>query len=100
MKRAAYLPTTSEVFLDIYEEDSEDALNRHSEKLAIAFALLKTPPRSPIQIVKKLWVCADCHSATKFTSKVYNRDIVMRDRNRFHHFRNGDMLTQRFLVIG
>ncbi|XP_031372702.1 pentatricopeptide repeat-containing protein At4g21065-like isoform X2 [Punica granatum] len=44
MRRAGYLPSTSEVLLDIDEEDKEDALNRHSEKLAIAFALLKTPP--------------------------------------------------------
>ncbi|CAL5358967.1 unnamed protein product [Camellia sinensis] len=89
MKRAGYLPTTSEVLLDIDEEDKEDALNRHSEKLAIAFALLKTPPGTPIRIVKNLRVCADCHSATKFISKIYNREIVVRDRNRFHHFSNG-----------
>ncbi|KAI7987331.1 Pentatricopeptide repeat-containing protein [Camellia lanceoleosa] len=88
MKRAGYLPTTSEVLLDIDEEDKEDALNRHSEKLAIAFALLKTPPGTPIRIVKNLRVCADCHSATKFISKIYNREIVVRDRNRFHHFSN------------
>ncbi|XAR70958.1 hypothetical protein NMG60_11028016 [Bertholletia excelsa] len=89
IKRAGYVPTTSEVLLDIDEEDKEDALNRHSEKLAIAFALLKTPPRTPIRIVKNLRVCSDCHSATKFISKVYNREIVVRDRNRFHHFSNG-----------
>ncbi|GFZ08367.1 pentatricopeptide repeat (PPR) superfamily protein [Actinidia rufa] len=89
MKRAGYRPTTSEVLLDIDDEDKEDALNRHSEKLAIAFALLKTPPGTPIRIVKNLRVCADCHSATKFISKVYNREIVVRDRNRFHHFSDG-----------
>ncbi|KAM7459480.1 hypothetical protein LguiA_036474 [Lonicera macranthoides] len=89
MKRAGYVPGTSEVLLDIDEEDKEDALNRHSEKLAIAFALLKTPPGTPIRIVKNLRVCGDCHSATKFISKVYNREILVRDRNRFHHFRDG-----------
>lgn len=89
MKKAGYVPTTSEVLLDIDEEDKEDALNRHSEKLAIAFALLNTPPGTPIRIVKNLRVCDDCHSATKFISKVYNREIVVRDRNRFHHFKNG-----------
>lgn len=89
MKRAGYVPSTSEVLLDINEEDKEDALNRHSEKLAIAFALLKTPPGTPIRIVKNLRVCGDCHSATKFISKVYNREIIVRDKNRFHHFRDG-----------
>ncbi|PSS01131.1 Pentatricopeptide repeat-containing protein [Actinidia chinensis var. chinensis] len=96
MKRAGYRPTTSEVLLDIDEEDKEDALNRHSEKLAIAFALMKTPPRTPIRIVKNLRVCADCHSATKFISKVYNREIVMRDRNRFHHVRDGKCSCKDF----
>lgn len=89
IKRAGHVPTTSQVLLDIDEEDKEDALYRHSEKLAIAFALLNTPPGTPIRIVKNLRVCEDCHSATKFISKVYNREIVVRDRNRFHHFVNG-----------
>lgn len=89
MKRAGYVPTTSEVLLDIDEEDKEGALNKHSEKLAIAFALLNTPPGTPIRIVKNLRVCDDCHSATKFISKIYNREIVVRDRNRFHHFKDG-----------
>ena len=89
MKRAGYAPTTSEVLQDIDEEDKEDALNRHSEKLAIAFALLNTQPGTPIRIVKNLRVCSDCHSATKFISKIYNREIVVRDRNRFHYFKEG-----------
>ncbi|XP_061376457.1 pentatricopeptide repeat-containing protein At4g21065-like [Gastrolobium bilobum] len=89
IKRAGYVPTTSQVLLDINEEDKEDALYRHSEKLAIAFSLLNTPPGTPIRIVKNLRVCEDCHSATKFISKVYNREVVVRDRNRFHHFKNG-----------
>ncbi|KAK9100781.1 hypothetical protein Scep_024211 [Stephania cephalantha] len=89
MRRAGYVPTTSEVLLDIDEEDKEDALNLHSEKLAIAFALLNSRPGAPIRIVKNLRVCGDCHSATKFISKVYNREILVRDRKRFHRFRYG-----------
>ncbi|KAK9068355.1 hypothetical protein SSX86_012467 [Deinandra increscens subsp. villosa] len=89
IKMAGYVPTTSEVLLDIGQEDKEDALNKHSEKLAIAFALLKTPPGTPIRIVKNLRVCGDCHSATKFFSKIYHREILVRDRNRFHHFKDG-----------
>ncbi|KAE8731694.1 AFG1-like ATPase family protein [Hibiscus syriacus] len=89
MKRAGYVPLTSDVMLDIDEEDKEDNLNRHSEKLAIAFALTNTPPGTPIRIVKNLRVCSDCHSATKFISKIYNREIIARDRSRFHHFKDG-----------
>ncbi|KAK8954666.1 Pentatricopeptide repeat-containing protein [Platanthera zijinensis] len=89
LKRAGYVPTTSEMLLDIDDEDKEDALHWHSEKLAIAFALLKTLPGTRIRIVKNLRVCGDCHSATKFISKVYQREIVVRDRSRFHCFKDG-----------
>ncbi|XP_071721161.1 pentatricopeptide repeat-containing protein At4g21065-like [Rutidosis leptorrhynchoides] len=89
IKMAGYVPSTSEVLLDIGQEEREDALTRHSEKLAIAFALLKTPRGTPIRIVKNLRVCGDCHCFTKFVSKIYNREIVVRDRNRFHHFKDG-----------
>ncbi|PKU84301.1 pentatricopeptide repeat-containing protein At4g21065 [Dendrobium catenatum] len=89
LKGAGYMATTSEILLDIDEEDKEDALHWHSEKLAIAFALLKTPPGTKIRIVKNLRVCGDCHSATKFISKVYQREIVVRDRSRFHCFKDG-----------
>eukprot|EP00268_Persea_americana_P057513 TRINITY_DN6897_c0_g2_i2.p1 TRINITY_DN6897_c0_g2~~TRINITY_DN6897_c0_g2_i2.p1 ORF type:complete len:580 (+),score=92.91 TRINITY_DN6897_c0_g2_i2:94-1833(+) len=54
LRSAGYVPTTSEVLLDIDEEDKEDTLYRHSEKLAIAFALLNTKPGTPIRIVKNL----------------------------------------------
>ena len=89
MRAAGYVSTTTNVLLDIEEEDKEGALNKHSEKLAIAFALLKTSPRSTIRIVKNLRVCVDCHNATKLISLIYNRQIVVRDRNRFHHFKDG-----------
>ncbi|URE35011.1 PPR repeat [Musa troglodytarum] len=71
------------------EEDKEDALHWHSEKLAVAFVLLNTPPGTRIRIVKNLRVCGDCHAAFKFIAKVYDREIVVRDRNRFHCFENG-----------
>lgn len=74
------------------EEDGEEASDRvarHSEKLAVAFGLIKTSYGTPIRVMKNLRVCSDCHSATKLISKIYNREIIMRDQNRFHHFKNG-----------
>uniref|UniRef100_A0A0E0R3P6 DYW domain-containing protein n=1 Tax=Oryza rufipogon TaxID=4529 RepID=A0A0E0R3P6_ORYRU len=44
---------------------------------------------APIRIIKNLRVCADCHESAKLVSRVYGREIVMRDRTRFHHFRDG-----------
>ncbi|XP_057761915.1 pentatricopeptide repeat-containing protein At5g66520-like [Arachis stenosperma] len=90
LKIAGYVPEFGELLLDIDdEEDKETALSIHSEKLAIAFGLMNTAPGTPIRIVKNLRVCVDCHKATKFISKVYKRVIIVRDRTRYHHFKNG-----------
>lgn len=71
-------------------EQLQDRVNScHSEKLALALGLLRTSGGTSLRIVKNLRVCKDCHSFTKFISKVYNRQIVVRDRVRFHHFKNG-----------
>lgn len=61
----------------------------HSEKLAIAYGLAKTPEGRSLLIVKNLRVCRDCHYFTKFVSKAFDREIIVRDRVRFHHFRDG-----------
>ncbi|XP_062081703.1 pentatricopeptide repeat-containing protein At3g56550 [Humulus lupulus] len=61
----------------------------HSEKLAIAFGILRTPVGTCLRITKNLRVCRDCHTFTKFVSKAFNREIVVRDRVRFHHFKDG-----------
>ncbi|KAF6167247.1 hypothetical protein GIB67_043108 [Kingdonia uniflora] len=89
LKFAGYIPDTSEVFLDIGEEQKETALYQHSEKLAIAFGLISTNPGVTIRIVKNLRMCGDCHNAAKLISKLYERELVVRDRTRFHHFRQG-----------
>ncbi|XVF68369.1 hypothetical protein PTKIN_Ptkin10aG0199900 [Pterospermum kingtungense] len=89
LKLEGYAPHTTNVLADIEEEEKENALSYHSEKIAIAFMLLKTAPGTPIRIVKNLRVCADCHLAIKLISKVFEREIIVRDRSRFHHFRYG-----------
>lgn len=89
MKTAGYVPDTRIVLHDVDEELKEQALCHHSERLAIAFGLISTPPGQPIHIFKNLRVCPDCHTATKFISRIVGREIVARDANRFHHFKNG-----------
>lgn len=84
-----YSPMTALVLQDVDEQAKENVLAHHSEKLAIAFGLLNTAPQSPIRIVKNLRVCDDCHHAIKLISMIYNRKIIIRDRNRFHHFFDG-----------
>lgn len=89
IKEMGYLPDTSHVLLFVDQQEREVKLQYHSEKLALAFALLNTPPGSTIRIKKNIRVCGDCHSAFKFVSKVVDRKIILRDTNRFHHFHDG-----------
>lgn len=84
-----YVPDSDEMLYDMCEEETENPLMYHSEKLAIAYGLLKTKAGETIRVTKNLRVCKDCHQASKMISKVYDREIVMRDRNRFHHFKGG-----------
>ncbi|XXG66702.1 hypothetical protein AAC387_Pa06g0225 [Persea americana] len=84
-----YQPKLSEVLLDIEDSDKATQLQHHSEKLAVAFGLISTNPESKILVVKNLRSCEDCHSAMKFVSKIFQREIIIRDRVRFHHFKNG-----------
>lgn len=84
-----YRPNTSQVLLNMDDEDKASALFYHSEKIAVAFGLISTVPQTTLRVVKNLRICDDCHSSMKLISKIYNRTIIVRDRKRFHHFENG-----------
>ncbi|KAJ6290323.1 hypothetical protein OIU78_026114 [Salix suchowensis] len=84
-----YTPDIGAVLHDVEDEQKEYYLSYHSEKLAIAYGLLKLPPEASILVIKNLRICDDCHSAVRLISKLTNRVIVVRDANRFHHFRDG-----------
>ncbi|KAJ7542974.1 hypothetical protein O6H91_09G020300 [Diphasiastrum complanatum] len=86
MKKEGYPP---EAQLLLHESKTEVLLRGHSEMLAIAFGLISTPPDTPLHIFKNLRVCSHCHTATKFITKLVGRTMVVRDANRFHHFKNG-----------
>ncbi|XP_004509858.1 putative pentatricopeptide repeat-containing protein At3g49142 [Cicer arietinum] len=88
MKELGYVPETDSALHDVEEEDKEGHLAVHSEKLAIVFALLNTQ-ESQIRITKNLRVCGDCHIAAKLISKIVEREIIVRDTHRFHHFKDG-----------
>ncbi|XP_057843036.1 pentatricopeptide repeat-containing protein At4g02750 [Cryptomeria japonica] len=89
MKAAGYFPDSEQLLNDVEEEEKELFLGHHSEKLAIAFGLLNTSPGTTITVVKNLRVCVDCHTVVKFISKIVAREVVVRDANRFHHFKQG-----------
>ncbi|KAJ4893363.1 putative pentatricopeptide repeat-containing protein [Raphanus sativus] len=61
----------------------------HSERLAVAFAILNTSPGTEILVIKNLRVCEDCHVFIKMVSKIVDRRFVVRDASRFHYFEDG-----------
>lgn len=89
LRDAGYIPDITNVLLDVDEQEKEYLLSHHSEKLALAFGLINTSQRMPIRVVKNLRMCSDCHSFAKLVSKIYDREIVVRDNNRFHFFKQG-----------
>ncbi|KAF5180223.1 Pentatricopeptide repeat-containing protein [Thalictrum thalictroides] len=88
-RQAGYVPETDSMMHELEEEEREVALRFHSEKLAIAFGLMNSSEGSTIRIIKNLRMCDDCHSAIKFISTVTCREIIVRDKHRFHHFKEG-----------
>jgi len=89
LKEAGYCPDGSFVLHDIDEEQKYHNLRYHSERQAVAYGILKVPEGLPIRVMKNLRVCGDCHSAIKLIAKITGREIILRDANRFHHFKDG-----------
>lgn len=89
MERIGYVPDTRSVLHDINDEMKTEWVCGHSERLATMFGLIHTGSEMPIRITKNLRVCLDCHIWMKYVSKVTNRKIILRDTNRFHHFKHG-----------
>ncbi|PKI41251.1 hypothetical protein CRG98_038363 [Punica granatum] len=89
LKAEGYRAETDKVLHDLGDAEKGRSLEVHSERLAIAFGLISSQPGTTIRIVKNLRVCSDCHAVSKVLSRVTGRKIIMRDRNRFHHFVDG-----------
>ncbi|KAM7264414.1 hypothetical protein ACFE04_002097 [Oxalis oulophora] len=89
LKQAGFVPATDNVLFDIEDEEKEQFLGHHSEKLAIAFGLISSGPDEVIRVVKNLRVCGDCHESIKLITKITGREISVRDNNRFHSFVDG-----------
>ncbi|CAO2042630.1 unnamed protein product [Urochloa humidicola] len=89
LRKEGYTEDTRFVLHNVSEVEKIDMLHKHSERLAIAFGLISTRPGTPLRIAKNLRVCGDCHEFTKLVSKMFEREIVVRDANRFHHFSGG-----------
>ncbi|KAJ0020782.1 hypothetical protein Pint_31597 [Pistacia integerrima] len=92
LKEIGYVPETSLALHDIEEEHKEVQLYHHSEKLALVFAVMNQESMhceaSVIKIMKNIRICVDCHNFMKLASDLLQKEIVVRDSNRFHHFKD------------
>ncbi|KAI3787010.1 hypothetical protein L1987_41158 [Smallanthus sonchifolius] len=93
---AGYVPDIESVPLDLDDDMKVKVLHRHSERMAIAYALIRLHVGKPIIVKKNIRVCVDCHSAIKLISKVEGRKIILRDNSRFHHFIDGSCSCKDF----
>jgi pentatricopeptide repeat protein len=69
-------------------EEKVTSLMRHSEKLAIATAMLQTNTKA-VKVTKNLRMCMDCHTFAKHLSHHTQRTIVIIDRAFNHVFVTG-----------
>lgn len=76
--------------LSTQEEENRGTTGIHSEKLALAYAVIKPgqPPRT-VRMVKNLRVCDHCHRFAKLVSRKYGCEIYVYDSVCLHHFKQG-----------
>lgn len=89
LKQVGYAPNTCDVLVDLDEDEKEEAVLWHGEKLALCYGLIREEKGSCIRIFNNLRICEDCHTFMKMASKVYRKNIIVRDRTRFHHYKDG-----------
>lgn len=89
LMEVGYVPDINFALQDLEEEQREDSLRYHSEKLAIVFGMMSLSKGQIIRIKKNLRICGDCHVFTKLLAEMEHRIIVIRDPIRYHHFKNG-----------
>ncbi|KAF8107136.1 hypothetical protein N665_0126s0054 [Sinapis alba] len=89
MKRSGYVPDTSCVHQNVSELEKEKLLMGHTEKLAITYGLIKKKGLDPIRVVKNTSICSDCHTVAKYITVLRNREIVLQEGSRIHHFKDG-----------
>ncbi|KAG2331127.1 hypothetical protein Bca4012_019424 [Brassica carinata] len=89
MKKSGYVPDTRCIHQNISEAEKEKLLLGHTEKLAITYGLIRKKGLDPIRVVKNTSICSDCHTVAKYITVLRNREIVLQEGSRIHHFKDG-----------
>ena len=94
LKKHGFKHDTDSMTRQLKENETiEYILCRHSEKLALGYAILKMDNNKNnksdiILIDKNLRICADCHESIKLISKIERRIIYVHDAKCVHKFDN------------
>ncbi|KAG5025552.1 hypothetical protein AAZX31_08G151700 [Glycine max] len=86
IQEVGFVSETESILHDVDEEVKTDMINKHSEKIALAFGLLVSNADMPLVIIKNLQISQDCLNTAKFVSLIEKCTITIRDSKRFHHF--------------
>ncbi|PIA51912.1 hypothetical protein AQUCO_01000051v1 [Aquilegia coerulea] len=93
LDKAKNLGYVSQKSLEMADEEEKgktfSSVVHHSEKLAVAYGLLKVPSGASIRVLKSISMCRDCHNLIKHISALTGREIIIRDSKRLHQFNNG-----------
>lgn len=91
IEKLGYKPVWDEMLHEVGKGEKKEALWYHSEKLALAYGIVSgaAPAGKPMRIIKNLRICKDCHEAFKYISRAIDKEIIVRDVNRYHKFLNG-----------
>lgn len=68
---------------------SENSIGKHGELLAVALGLSTLPNTAPVRVMKNQKLSWEGHETLKLLSESENREIIIRDPARFHHFNQG-----------
>ncbi|CAN6297111.1 unnamed protein product [Urochloa humidicola] len=67
----------------------ENSISKHGELLAVALGLTSLPNTAPVRVMKNQNMSWESHETLKLLSEGENREIIVRDPARFHHFSQG-----------
>ncbi|PUZ36152.1 hypothetical protein GQ55_9G016000 [Panicum hallii var. hallii] len=67
----------------------ENSISKHGELLVVALGLSTLPNTAPVRVMKNQNMSWESHETLKLLSEGENREIIIRDPARFHHFSQG-----------
>lgn len=87
-EKEGHIPREDYTLHDV-DEERECIPCGHSEMLAIGLGLISGSNSGVLRVVKNLRVCRNCHDSAKLISRIDDQEIILKDPDRFHHFKRG-----------